>query len=136
VPPKQECNVRINLSLADEAIGDAAADAGSLAEAKDAWQAGIDALDGGDCPHHAGLGQQQSHDAAGVRQRLEQKLNQPPQQQQSQQDPQKQPQNNGSDQGKSDKEKQLEERNRSGSDDRSKAQDLDDYDDFHGEYAW
>jgi len=137
VPHKQECTVRINLALTDEAIGDAASEAGSLDDAKDAWQAGIDALDGGDCPQHAGLGERQSQDATRVRQRLEQKLKQPPQQQQqSQQDPQKQPKNDGSGSEKSNKEKELDKRNRSGSQDRSKAQDLDDYDDFHGEYAW
>ena len=133
VPEKQECTVRINLALADEAIGDTAADAGSLDDAKDAWQAGIDALDAGDCPQHAGLGEEQSKDAATVRQRLERKLQNPPQQ--SQQNPQQQPKDNGGE-GSNGKEKRLEQRNRSGSQDRSKAQDLQDYTHFNGDYSW
>lgn len=73
VPHRQECTVRINLALAYEAIGDAAARRGALDDATSAWQDGITTLDDGDCPLHAGLGQQQSRDAATVKQRLENK---------------------------------------------------------------
>lgn len=77
VPHKQECTVRINLALAYEAIGDAAARRGALDDATSAWQDGITTLNDGDCPLHAGLGPQQSQDAATVKQRLENKQHDP-----------------------------------------------------------
>lgn len=77
VPHKQECTVRINLALAYEAIGDAAARSGALDDATAAWRDGITTLNDGDCPLHAGLGAQQSRDAATVKQRLENKQHDP-----------------------------------------------------------
>lgn len=136
VPRRQECTVRINLSLADEAIGDAAARAGSRADAKDAWRAGIRVLDEGDCPHHAGLGQRQSHDAATVRQRLEDKLKQPP--------PKPKPQPTGKSGGRGQpkskpqtkKEQRLQRRNDSGCREHAQTQREEDYSNFSDQYAW
>lgn len=143
VPHKQECTVRINLALTDEAIGDAASKAGRPDDATDAWQDGVTALDQGDCPTHAGLGKKQSQDAAAVRARLEQKLNpppQPPQQQQPQQNP---PKGGGQSQKQQQQQKrqqkqqqQLQQRNDSGAKDRNKARDFDDYDHFGDDYSW
>ncbi|MFT4083611.1 MAG: hypothetical protein QM638_13590 [Nocardioides sp.] len=88
VPSAQECTVRINLALADEAIGDdAAADAADGAvgdtgaaptDAQDSWRAGIAALTEGGCPTDAGQGERQSRQAAAVKERLERKLDPPP----------------------------------------------------------
>lgn len=136
VPHKQECTVRINLALADEAIGDSAAKAGSRADAEDAWRAGITALDKGDCPHHAGLGKKQSKDAETVRKRLEDKLKQPPPQ--PKQNPQNQPKGDDQRGGspKSKKEQRLQQRNDAGSRDHSRARDRDDYSQFSDQYSW
>lgn len=138
VPHRQECTVRINLALADEAIGDAASEAGRRDDATDAWRAGISVLDEGDCPQHAGLGQKQSHDAATVRSRLEKKLTPPPPQPQP-----KQPQS-GRGTGQSQQEKQqqekkqqeLQQRNDSGSRDHQRAQDFGDDEHFGNDYSW
>lgn len=138
VPHRHECTVRINLSLADEAIGDAAAKKGSLDDAKAAWRAGIAALDGGDCPHHAGLGQRQSKDAATVRQRLEDKLKQPPPKPR----PQDQQKGGGGRGGqpnskpKSKKEQRLQQRNRAGSQEHSRTQKEQDYNRYSDQYSW
>lgn len=147
VPHKQECTVRINLALADEAIGDAASKAGQADDAKNAWQAGVDALDQRDCPKHAGLGATQSKDAATVRERLEKKLNPPPQQPQQPQQPQKQPkggQSKGQDKKKQQQEqkkkqrqqRKLQQRNDSGSREHDDAKDFDDYVGPSDEYSW
>lgn len=138
VPHRHECTVRINLSLADEAIGDAAAKSGSRADARDAWRAGISALDEGDCPHHAALGRQQSQDAAAVRQRLEDKLKQPP----PKPSPQHQHKGDGGRGGqsksepKSKKEQRLQQRNDSGSQEHSQSQKDEDYNNYSDQYSW
>lgn len=134
VPQKQECTVRINLALTDEAIGDAAARKGATDDARAAWQDGIKALDDGGCPRHAGLGQQQTKDAATVKQRLEDKLKQSSQPQQSQQQNQQhQPQPSPEERNKLDKLKQHNDR---GSHERKDYHDLDDYPGFGDQPQW
>lgn len=141
VPHRHECTVRINLSLADEAIGDAAAKQGSSEDAKHAWRAGIAALDEGDCPHHAGLGQQQSRDAATARQRLEDKLRKPPPKPApSRQHKKKSGGGQGGGQPKSKpgskKEQRLQQRNDAGSQEHSQTQKEEDYSNYSDQYSW
>ena len=62
VPHRDECTVRINVSLADESIGDRAAKANHLDDADDAYRDGIAALEDGDCPTHSGRGADQTKD--------------------------------------------------------------------------
>jgi len=132
VPHEHECTVRINLALADEKIGDAAAGAGSRDEAEDAWKDGIATLDAGDCPTHAGLGARESKDAAAVKKRLEDKLKTPPQQGKQQQKTTQPPPSPK----EKDKLKKLEKNNDRGRDDRSQSQNDDDYDDFGDDFQW
>jgi hypothetical protein len=74
VPHREECTVRINLSLAFEAVGDRAAQRGRLGAADDAYRSGISALEDGRCPSDAGRGERQAKDARGVDERLHRKL--------------------------------------------------------------
>lgn len=74
VPKSEECTVRINLALAHEAIGDAAAEKSDLDDARAAWTAGIKVLRDGDCPTDAGRGEKQTKEAAGIEKRLREKL--------------------------------------------------------------
>jgi hypothetical protein len=71
VPAAQECLVRINLSLAQERQGDAAAEAGGEAGVNPAerWETALATLRDGDCPAS-------SEQAAQAEQRLEEKLGQ------------------------------------------------------------
>ncbi|HJQ04706.1 MAG TPA: hypothetical protein VJ872_04650 [Nocardioides sp.] len=85
VPHQDECTVRINLALAEEAIGDAATKADRLNAANDAYQAGISALEDGHCPTDSGRGAQQTKDAKAVDDRLHKKTRQNKKQQQKQQ---------------------------------------------------
>jgi hypothetical protein len=124
VPHRQECTVRINLALAYEAIGDAAAKRGATDDATAAWQNGITALTDGDCPLHAGLGERQSHDAATVKQRLEDKQRTSAQQGQSTPKSRSQPSRPREDQDRLDK---LEQRDRRGDQERRNYQDLQSY---------
>lgn len=134
VPHEHECTVRINLSLADEKIGDAASTAGDRDAATKAWKDGIATLDAGHCPTHAGQGKRQTKDAATVRKRLEDKLKTPPQQQSQQQQGQKQqPQQSPKEK---DKLKDLDKNNNQGRDDRDRSQHDDDYNDFGYDYQW
>jgi tetratricopeptide (TPR) repeat protein len=89
VPHRDECTVRINLSLADEAIGDAAAKAKKYDDADQAYLAGIAALEDGGCPSDSGRGAQQSKDARTVDQRLHRKLQRDAQEKKKQQEQQK-----------------------------------------------
>ncbi|GAB3863905.1 hypothetical protein GCM10028801_32320 [Nocardioides maradonensis] len=76
VPHQDECTVRINLALAEEAIGDAATRAKRLDAANDAYRAGISALEDGHCPIDSGRGAQQTKDAKAVDDRLHKKTQQ------------------------------------------------------------
>jgi tetratricopeptide (TPR) repeat protein len=110
VPRREECTVRINLALADEAIGDAAAKADKLDDADEAYRSGIAALEDGGCPHDAGRGEQQTKDAKAVDERLRRKLQHDAQQKKQQQSRKKdqQPQ----DQQQKQEQKRKEERQR------------------------
>lgn len=74
VPKSEECTVRINLALAHESVGDAAAEKDDLDDARAAWTAGIKVLRDGGCPTDAGRGEKQTEQAAGVEKRLQEKL--------------------------------------------------------------
>lgn len=132
VPYEHECTVRINLALADEKIGDAAAQAGSRDEAEQAWKDGIATLTAGHCPTHAGQGAQQSKDAATVKKRLEDKLKQPPSQQKQhgrgQQPPQSPREKN--------KLKKLQKNNDQGRNNRNDSRNDQDYNDYGYDYQW
>lgn len=135
VPHEHECTVRINLALADEKIGDAAAEAGSHEEAVKAWKHGIAVLDAGDCPHHSGQGKLQSKDAATVKKRLEDKLKSSSRQQSKPKNDKDRQQQQPSPEEK-DKLKKLQEKNRQGRDDRDRSRDDRDYGDFGYDYQW
>lgn len=74
VGSEEECTVRINLALAHEALGDAAAQGDDRDTAVAEWEAGLRALRDGDCPSDAGRGPAQSAEAERVEERLERKL--------------------------------------------------------------
>lgn len=137
VPRREECTVRINLALAHEAVGDAAAESGASEDARAAYQAGIDALAAGDCPQDSGRGKEQSEDAGAVDQRLREKLEQSqeqPQEPQGQQPPQEQqPQDPGESDPRRDR---LQEQNDRGADQRHEDQDLYDDEDYTRPDAW
>lgn len=127
VPEIEECTVRINLALANEALGDLAADDAPPDHdlATEYWQAGIDALAAGDCPQDSGRGAEQTQDAKDVDQRLRDKLEQQQQQEQEQQQ-QNQPDRSDHPPGEERSQQQeLEERNDKGREDRSDHQDRD-----------
>ncbi|GAA4076645.1 hypothetical protein ACFFOS_16630 [Nocardioides kongjuensis] len=138
VPHRDECTVRINLALAHEAVGDAAAESGATEDARSAYQAGIDVLAAGRCPQDSGRGEEQTADAGAVDERLREKLEQnqdQPQQPQDQQPPQ-QPQQPG-DPGESDPRRdRLQEQNDRGADQRHEDQDLYDDEDYTRPDAW
>jgi hypothetical protein len=54
VPAQQECRVRINLALTDEAMGDAAVADGDVAAARTAWEEGRAVLAANDCTSPTG----------------------------------------------------------------------------------
>jgi hypothetical protein len=110
VPEVEECTVRINQALAYEALGDieAARRPGSD-QAIEHWQAGIETLAAGECPVASGRGERQTEEAAEVDRRLREKL----QQEQERQDEQQEP-----DDGLTPQERELEERNSEGQEDR------------------
>ena len=133
VPRREECTVRINLSLAYEAIGDEALQAGAPARAAEAWQAGLDALAAGRCPTDAGRGARQRADAGDVEERLRSKI------QQSEQQPQPEPQQKPDEQPKDEpdpKQEQLEKNNRRGLGERRQGQELYQDDDATRPDAW
>jgi hypothetical protein len=53
VPSAEECRVRVNLALTDEALGDAALGDGDVTGARDRWTAARDDLAGGRCTDEA-----------------------------------------------------------------------------------
>ena len=116
VPAEDECTVRINLALAEEAIGDAKIKMPDRDAALEAWQAGVKALEDGDCPTHAGRGADQTADAKAVDERLKQKIDQ--EQSQGGQDQQPQHQDQQDQQGQQsddrDREQRLQQRNQKG----------------------
>jgi hypothetical protein len=116
VPTEEECTVRINLALAEEAIGDAKIKMPDRDAALAAWQAGVKALEDGDCPTHSGRGEDQTADAQAVDERLKQKIEQQQPQDQQQQQPQHQDQKNQQNQqdDEKDREKRLEQLNHKG----------------------
>jgi hypothetical protein len=115
VPAEDECTVRINLALADEAIGDAKIKVPDRDAAIAAWQAGVKALEDGDCPTHSGRGADQTADAKAVDERLKQKIDQQ-QSQRPDQQPQHQDQQHQQDQQNDDRdrEQRLQQRNQKG----------------------
>ena len=116
VPAEEECTVRINLALAQEALGDAAIEMPDRAAALEAWQAGVDALAEGGCPEDSGRGADQTADAKAVDERLRQKIEeQQPEQQQPLRRPHQQPEQSPEQQRK---EERLEQRNQRGSTER------------------
>lgn len=124
VPHRDECTVRINLSLAHEAVGDAALKNGALEDAKSAFNAGIKALADGKCPTDSGRGKKQTDDAAAVDRRLHNKIkdNESDPQPDDQQDPEKKPPPQD---GQSDPRRQrLDEQNKRGQEQRHEDQDL------------
>lgn len=135
VPHEQECTVRINLALAYEAIGDAAARSGVPDDATAAWQNGITALTDGDCPAHAGLGRWQSRDAATVKKRLEDKQHDSSQSRQggARPDPRQPPPPSAQEQNRLDR---LNERNHRGDQQRRDYQNLRQYDEFGDQPEW
>jgi cobalamin biosynthesis protein CobT len=131
VPEDEECTVRINLALAHEAIGDAKIQMPDRDAAIEAWQAGIDALEDGDCPEHSGRGEDQTADAKAVDDRLEQKIEeQQPEDQQDQPEQQDQPQNQPQQPEDRDKEQKLEQRNQSSQEERRESEQTDDFGDI------
>lgn len=122
VPGVEECTVRINLALANEALGDLAAqdtpeDPGLAGQY---WRAGIDALAAGGCPQESGRGAGQTAAAEDVDRRLREKLQQQADQQQDRPGQGEQPPDeNGS------RQQELEERNDQGRQERRDQQDQD-----------
>ncbi|MBM9459421.1 hypothetical protein JK386_05865 [Nocardioides sp. zg-536] len=114
VPRRDECTVRINLALVHEAVGDLALEKGATGDALDAWQAGITALAGGDCPTDSGRGEKQTEDAAEVDERLRKKM------EEAKPEPQQPPPNNpgedpeGDQSGPDPREERLERNNKQG----------------------
>ena len=72
VPAAQECRVRINLALTQEALGDAALADGDPVAAREAWTEGIDALAATGCADPTASALERT--AAGVVERLRGKL--------------------------------------------------------------
>jgi len=132
VPLRDQCTVRINLGLADEAIGDKATSAHQLDAAAKAYQAGIAALEAADCPTHAGRGAQQTKDGKAVDDRLHAKLQHNAQQQdQQKKSGKKKPQqpDQGSQQDQQDQQQKradkLEQQNQQGLKERQRQQEQD-----------
>lgn len=143
VPRQEECTVRIDLSLAHEAVGDRQQAANDPDGAKEAWQQGIDVLEAGKCPTDAARGKEQREDAGGVEKRLREKMAQSEQQQQ-QQDPQDQPpqqpppdqQPDQEPDGDDPRKERLERNNDRGSQQRGEDQDLLGDDDYTNPETW
>ena len=74
VPPEHACLVRINLALAHEALGDAAASGGDVAAAEERWSEGVDVLVVGRCLEPVVVDVAQVADAQVVDMRLRGKL--------------------------------------------------------------
>ncbi|GAB4002527.1 hypothetical protein [Nocardioides ultimimeridianus] len=142
VPHRDECTVRINLALAEEAIGDGATKANRLDDANKAYQDGISALEDGDCPTDSGRGADQTKDAKAVDDRLHKKTQQNQQQKkkqeqqkkkQQQQDKKKTPQQKQQEKQQQEKrrrqqqqrEQRLQQQNRKGLKDRKDQQNRD-----------
>ncbi|KRB76845.1 hypothetical protein ASE01_08710 [Nocardioides sp. Root190] len=137
VPDREECTVRINLSLVHEAIGDERQERQDAEGAIESWQAGIDVLAAGECPTDAGRGQAQSEDAGAVDERLRSKIEQS-EQQQPQEQPQEQPQDPGEqDEGEQDpRRERLERNNERGEERRGGEQDLYEDQDYTRPDSW
>lgn len=136
VPSEEECTVRIDLALAQEAIGDTALRKPDREAATKAWQDGVDALEEGGCPDRSGRGAEQTADAKAVRDRLEQKIReqQPEDQQQPQQDPQNQPEQQPQEPEDQDREQKLQHRNKVGQRERKEDEERNSNDlDFDGQ---
>ena len=131
-PKEDECTVRINMSLTQEAIGDLARDAGDQGGAKSAYEEALATLKAGKCPTDAGKGEEQSKQGKSTQDRLEDKLTpkQPPPPQSNQKPPPEKPQS------PDEKEEKLDQRNGDGETYRRDDADLDDYGGFSDEPQW
>ncbi len=69
-PPEEECRVRINLGLAHEAVGDAAAAGGDREAARESWVAGVRALADGGCLELTSSDLQRVDEEASLRSRV------------------------------------------------------------------
>lgn len=132
VPQKDECTVRINLSLTQEAVGDGAEAQGRHDDARKSWSDALGTLRAGDCPTRSGRGEQQTKQSQSEQQRLQQKLeDKPPQQPQPQQKKQQ-----GSSGEEDKKSKQLDKNNDDGQSVRKGYQDRNDYGKFGDQPQW
>lgn len=131
-PKREQCTVRINLSLTQEAVGDEAEQAGRDDEARKAWTQALGTLTAGDCPTRSGRGKAQSKQAESERQRLQKKLQQkqPPQNEPDQQN------NQSGGSGDSDQQKNLDQRNSEGQKYKSDNRDLQDYGGYSDQPQW
>ena len=121
VPKSEECTVRINLSLAHESVGDAAAEKDDLDDARAAWTAGIKVLRDGNCPTDSGRGKKQSEQAAAVEKRLQEKLSSEKENNDSKKDDRKQKEQQKKEQKEQKKkERQLKKQNGRGEERREK----------------
>lgn len=134
-PRKEQCTVRINLSLTQEAVGDEAAEGGDLGAARSAWSDALATLNAGRCPTHSGRGKHQSEQAESQRQRLEQKLHQQPPPK-SRQQPQQQKKHQGGSDGSDRQQKDLDKRNGQGQRYKNQYKDLEDYGGFSDQPQW
>lgn len=133
-PRKEQCTVRINLSLTQEAVGDEAAEGGDLGSARGAWSDALGTLNAGDCPTRAGRGKHQSEQAESQKQRLEQKLHQQPPKSRPQ--PQQKQQDQGGSDGSDKQQKDLDKRNGQGQRYKNQYKDLEDYGGFSDQPQW
>lgn len=137
-PGDEECTVRINLSLAHEAIGDAALEEEKAEDAVTSWKAGREVLADGNCPDDAPKGEEQTETADEVDQRLEDKIEQnKPQDKKKQKQKKQQKQQQKKQKKQQKKVKKLKKRNLKGLKERRKWQRYDERD-YGGDpgYHW
>ena len=156
VPPEQECTVRINLALSQEALGDAAVEEGRGDEAAARFAEGTRVLVDGGCPFDPELGQdladEQEQDEQPTQQerrqlaqaqqvdgRLREKLRtQENDAQAAKNDPQdQQPQDDQDEKDQPDpQEKELEDRNDAGQEERRDVEEFQDSEGAGPDYQW
>jgi len=114
VPTRHACTVRINLALAHEAVGDAAAADDDATDARAAWTAGIKVLREGRCPTDSGRGEKQTEQAAAVEKRLQEKLSSEPEKKDKDSKKDKEQQKREQKKEKQEKERKLQKQNEQG----------------------